>query len=274
MNTVLKKLQKYWLYYTAIICISIISSLFVSFTTPTIFRSSSFLSLGTTDREFTNTFFNFEASDNFTETLIGWLRNPNFIQRINANTPNQVSNINFKKVEKLNLSITFETKTNTNLEKTYQSVKENLQSEITSYNQVNNSKFNAKIDEFQTIEVKPNLLINLIASIFIAVTVSTLLTIIYESSKDYLIAQISLNTITENVLKCNLKRLKELSATLEKTQLVNLTSHSKLPIKTIDLKNFNPNENCILICEISYSNLSDIKLIKSLSLNNFSIILI
>ncbi|MBD3327891.1 hypothetical protein GF340_01155 [Candidatus Peregrinibacteria bacterium] len=110
-----------------------------------------FISLGTDQNnlESSTTLDNVTAADQFTETVQGWFKNPNLINRINENFDQGIS-FNARRQEKQNLVITysFNSVENTLNDQITEHIKTELQNDIEEYNANTNSAF--EIALFQT----------------------------------------------------------------------------------------------------------------------------
>jgi len=221
MRTIIKKIEIYWQAITAILILSLLAATIIHFNTPTLIRSTTFLSIGANDREFTNTFFNFEASDNFAETIMGWFRNPAFQSKINESTQNSLRNLTVKKIEKLNLSISFDQLTSENLNQNQQILNQQILSEINKYNQTTNANFTAKTDQFTTQTIKPNLIYNLLFALISTIFLSAFFIIIYELTTGVIISQSSVETISTNFTSIKKSELTNLTQILSSHQLIN-----------------------------------------------------
>ena len=119
------------------------------------FETTIFVTIGQTETANTATtaFDNVQASDYFSETVQGWLKNPEFINRVYTKASTSVE-IATRKQEKQNFLITFTTsnpETGTNLGNI---IKTELTTEMETYDQKTNGKFQIAIFSAKT-EQKP-----------------------------------------------------------------------------------------------------------------------
>lgn len=121
-----------------------------------------------------------QAADAFSETVQGWFKNPEFTSRI-KNSLSAGIDVSAKKQEKQNLVITFKAPDETFAKKAAQSIRDNLQQEIGTYNLATNSSFQIAIynAEFRTESSSVKYLI-LIIGLILGLMISMLLKLFVE----------------------------------------------------------------------------------------------
>jgi len=238
------------------------------------------------------TYDNLQASDFFTETVQGWFKNPNLINRINDEAGVNAG-LSAKKQEKQNLVISFDTDNKTDADKIISAIKENLQNEISQYNEASNTDFSIAIYNFETNPKANNtnllILIGLIIGLTVSIIVSILITIYkkvliskkqikkifgqkiieeYSSSKKLSVHKDYLN---EYLKKINQKKnLNFMFLNKEKEKLTKIFGKNNTSkITDLNTENFN-----IIITELGYTKISELEKIKKLNLSQFEIILL
>ncbi len=114
-----------------------------------LYKTTVFLSIGVNEsaaKENPNSsiYENVQAADQFSETVQGWFKNPDFLQRIEKKSASG-SNISARKQEKQNLLVSYNTVTRQQAEKISGAIKNELIDELNTYNQKTNTAFQLAI---------------------------------------------------------------------------------------------------------------------------------
>lgn len=98
-------------------------------------------SIGTKQTTSTSLFESVQAADQFTETITGWLKDQNLINKISSINPNENFNISAKKQEKQNLVINFTSSTKEDGKKLSDNLEKELNNQLAIYNNQTQSGF-------------------------------------------------------------------------------------------------------------------------------------
>lgn len=121
-----------------------------------------------------NSFFLVSAADVFAETIIGWFKNPSFMDDIAQKSGHPLPAINTRKETKQNVMIFFTTSDEDANNKISQAVIQNIQQSVTSYNQATNTTFSLTNLSQKTYAYPPSLWMDTL----IGITVSFLLALL------------------------------------------------------------------------------------------------
>lgn len=98
-----------------------------------------------------------QAADNFTETVHGWFKNPEFLSGLTSEKVYSPENFSVRKQEKQNLVVTYDSYNEESSTQTKNVIKNFIESQLATYNQKTNSHFELAIYSSAT-ETKKSLL--------------------------------------------------------------------------------------------------------------------
>jgi preprotein translocase subunit SecF len=167
MKSFLDLTIRYWIGISAIAVLTAVSTLvFGSYFNQNAYATTVFLNIGAKSNPQISPLDTVQAADSFTETVMGWFKNPDFIAKI-ADNAGYGTEPAARKQEKQNLVVTYKTQDQQQAEKVYQSIITGLQSEIGKYNSAADSGFVLTFSSKNTAESKiPLLLFGLAGIIF------------------------------------------------------------------------------------------------------------
>ena len=141
--------RKWKLILAIIIVVTVLAYGFALAKNKNLYKATVFLSIGVNESAMrenpkSSVYENVQAADQFTETVQGWFKNPDFLQRIEKKS-GFGSNISARKQEKQNLLVTFNTPIRLQAEKISEVIKNELIAELNTYNQRTSTAFQLAI---------------------------------------------------------------------------------------------------------------------------------
>jgi capsular polysaccharide biosynthesis protein len=185
--------KRKWISILLITLIALSTSIvYVVSSTPANFDATLFLSIGyKKDKEIGTSLDNVQAADHFSETVQGWLKNPDFIKRVHSDKY-FLADLSASKQEKQNLVITFSTTSGDNADTIADSIVTELKKEIQNYNNKSGSEFQIAI---QSVNITENnnkflkiIIIGLLAGIIFGIALAYFYEFIFGKSsfvRDY-----------------------------------------------------------------------------------------
>ncbi len=155
------------------------------------FETTIFINIGTKINEpnsTNNNYYNVQAADAFTETVQGWLKNPEFINEIG-------DNIDSRKQEKQNLIVSYTSATEYDAHQVAQRLNNLVTTKLNAYNQSTGANFIMALFTENTSNKTTGTTIYLILAIILGLTVGFGLAFIYETIFDKTIFKQTLETI-------------------------------------------------------------------------------
>lgn len=126
------------------------------------FSTTILLSIGVKDTSNTasnsSTYEDVQAADQFTETVHGWFKNPQFLAALTNEKTYVPENFSVRKQEKQNLVVTYDSYNEESSAQTSTMIKNFIEGQLTTYNQKTNSHFELAIYAAAT-EAKKSLLL-------------------------------------------------------------------------------------------------------------------
>lgn len=122
---------------------------------------------------------NIQAADQFSETVMGWFKNPNLLKRVEQESQNQVQPA-ARKQEKQNLIVTFNTNNEESAPKITQAIQNNLNKDIGSYNSRTNSQFQLTLFNAETEKTETHPLVLGLFGLILGLILGTIFSRIYE----------------------------------------------------------------------------------------------
>lgn len=105
------------------------------------------------------------ASDIFAETVLGWFKNPKFIEDIETTSATSLPTLSTRKETKQNVMIFFTTGQKEQNDKISSAIVETIQTYIANYNLASNTTFSLVNVSFQTMILEPQLWLDLMLSL-------------------------------------------------------------------------------------------------------------
>ncbi len=198
------------------------------------FETTVFLSIGSSQQPLENAqsgiYESVQAADQFSETVMGWFKNPQFIDRINASAAS-ITDISARKQEKTNVVVTYSTSTKSEADKIGAVIKDQLNNEISSYDLMTNDHFQTAVLEASTKEKPLSLLLFGIIGVLAGLVLASFALYGYE----YLFRKISSPQQASEILKKNaIETLKNLRPKDRSLSFLVAYLH-KIPGKSVQL---------------------------------------
>jgi hypothetical protein len=145
MQNFLKTVSAHWKkIITVAVITAVLSAVFGYFYNKTAFNNTIFITIAAGQAsnlgQPSEPFETVQASDSFTETVMGWFKNPSFLEQVKSVSGQNVD-FSVRKQEKQNLVVTFKTGTSEEGKRIGQITEEVLRGEIAKYNQATDSDF-------------------------------------------------------------------------------------------------------------------------------------
>lgn len=154
MKTLFDLTFKHWKSISVIAVLTAVSTLvFGAYFNGNAYGTTVFLNIGAKSNSQISPFDTVEAADAFTETVMGWFKNPDFLAKVAAQAGYDTEPA-ARKQEKQNLVITYKTQNTDQAQKVFQAVTMNLKSEIDKYDTATASGFIITSASIDTAESK------------------------------------------------------------------------------------------------------------------------
>ncbi len=270
------------------------------------FSSTVFVSIGTVQEPNlqnnpTNIFENVQASDQFSQTVQGWFKNPQFLDQLSQKT-GIISDISASNQQKQNVVVTFDAATQDQANMLSQTVKDELNNEIQTYDNKTGTKFQAAILE-ANIQKKPlSLILFLLVGILGGLIVASFALYGYE----YFLRKISSPELASEILRKKPverlpgfdnqhQKLQFFSAYLSKTEGKNIqyiSTESQVHKLTKSMENLVPNKTLssvhfpdeslkisahdhhVIVCALGKTSIEDLRKIETLISPSFDLIIV
>jgi len=298
-------LRRHWIaatIITLVVTISAMALVWIKNTQP--FETTIFFSIGNEQNQNnndSNIYDEVEAADAFSQTVQGWFKNPQFIEKL-ATESNVKTDISSRQQEKQNVVVTYSSSNEEQANTMAKTIKNELSKEIQIYDANTNDKFTLALFEIHT-EKKP---LSLMLFLLIGLLGGAVVAFFALYGYEYIFQRIiSSSQITEIFNKSAIEKfpnvnvskekLSYLGAYIAKTETKNIqliginadtTPFSKnlekiIANKTIHTVNFPQESNkifpqnyCIAICILGKTTISDLRKFQSLIANSFDLIII
>lgn len=182
----LKLIKRRWKAIVLIVAFAaVMTSAFALIKNKNIYKATIFLSIGVYEADTAKTspknsiYENVQAADQFTETVQGWFKNPNFLQRIEEKTGTKIS-ISAHKQEKQNLVVTFSNPSKQQAQKMGEVIQIELTGELNTYNKQTNTAFQLAIFGLNVNEEQVNLPLFIILGLFAGFALGIGIVYVYE----------------------------------------------------------------------------------------------
>jgi capsular polysaccharide biosynthesis protein len=117
------------------------------------YATTVFINVGAKSKPGISTFETVQAADAFSESVMGWFKNPGFTEKVSAESGIAAS-MSARKQEKQNLIVTYKTETSEQGAKISSAIESNLRSEISLYDSTTSNDFNIALFNSATAESK------------------------------------------------------------------------------------------------------------------------
>ncbi|MCA9374065.1 hypothetical protein KC725_02800 [Candidatus Peregrinibacteria bacterium] len=177
----LKLYQRNWL---SILFITLVVT--AAFTQAVVSRSTAthagtiFLSIGTKNATDSTSFDDFQAADQFTESVQGWFRNPDLLTKIAANLDQNKVSISARKQEKQNLVLTYVAKDEQSAKKIGEETIVALDKEIQDYNANTGKSFTIALSSTYVDTIPDRTMIFIAMGLILGIVAAIILTYVYE----------------------------------------------------------------------------------------------
>jgi len=173
----LKRQEK--LFFLLFIILFILYLPFVLFNQRDQYKSYLFCTVAAKDMTFTeelkpgiNSLYLISASDIFAETIIGWFKNPAFIDDIEKTSVSPLPTLHVRKESKQNVMIFFTTKNQSLNDKILQSTITRLQKSVNEYNKASGTQYTLTNVSSHTFTIPPNFMIDITIALLSSVLIS------------------------------------------------------------------------------------------------------
>jgi len=119
-----------------------------------------------------NSLYLISASDLFSETIVGWFKNPAFMDVIEQNSISPLPTLNVRKESKQNVMIFFTTNNQTLNNRILQSTITRLQESVNEYNKASGTQYTLTNVSSHTLTIPPNFMIDITIALLSSVLIS------------------------------------------------------------------------------------------------------
>jgi capsular polysaccharide biosynthesis protein len=240
-----------------------------------------------------------QAADQFTETIQGWFKNPNFIDRVNKAAGNGAE-FSARKQEKQNVVVTFVSDSDEQAKKLIEVIKSELSAEIQKFNTRTNSNFQLALYSGTVSPQDGNFLLFIIFGTLLGLILGLCLAYAYEyffnlASFEKQITDVLQKNYLEKLPKEKSKKLSLLVTYLKNLEAKKITLAGvnflpttlqqnlaeKLPQKQIHSLNLPQQseelkkvEHLILVCRLGKTKLEDLQKLEIILSQNFDLLIL
>jgi capsular polysaccharide biosynthesis protein len=260
------------------------------------FNNSLFFTISIQDKsDSSDAYSNLQASDQFTESLQGWFKDPSLLKSI-GNQSHLTFAINAKKQEKNNLIISFKSDTIENAKTFKEAINSEISKKISAYNSNSDIRVFITSSELHSEEQNSRLIIFLLIATFIGLIFGYVAAYYYEiftmkllSKRDFIKKIKPANSFSFSSYKKFKLEHHFLTTYInnkykhKSIQLLDLTHKSKVGIEVLskygdfqeiksfdlpsDLSKVNPENPTIIICELGKTSIKTLELLKTCGFN-------
>jgi hypothetical protein len=134
MKYLIEIVKKYWSGVLVIIILTVISSVSFGFLfNKTSVSDTIFINIGASGNKDISPFETVQAADHMSESIMGWLKNPSFLDKISEQSGYEPG-LNVRRQEKQNIVVTFKTPDAVSAKKTASAIESVLRTQISKYN--------------------------------------------------------------------------------------------------------------------------------------------